>query len=449
MSTVIKIENLFKEYRLGVIGHDTLYRDMQSWWAMVRGKEDPNTLIGHKRNNSTEDHILALDDINLEVKNGDVFGIIGANGAGKSTLLKILSRVTAPTSGTVKVKGRIASLLEVGTGFHPELTGRENIYLNGAINGMYRKEVSRKLDEIVDFAGVEQFLDTPVKRYSSGMHVRLGFAVAAHLEPEILVVDEVLAVGDASFQKKAIGKMQDVSSAEGRTVLLVSHNMELIRKLCNRVVVLSKGELAVDGLPEDSINQYVGGIYREAGKYGIVKWENPKEAPGGSIVTLRSVCSKNTKGEICSEFTLREKILIQVEFSVLSDDYQICNTIGLVCISSKTHTPSGEFYVLDNYIEGEWGRQKPFKKGLYVSALEIPGDLLNEGIYSIIIDPFLPPADPDSSYQIRKHNALSFEIVDNFDPESARGSFPYDWQRGGSGYLIRPKLKCITKRIEE
>ncbi|MBT3879454.1 MAG: ABC transporter ATP-binding protein, partial [Candidatus Scalindua sp.] len=316
MSTVIKIENLFKEYRLGVIGHDTLYRDMQSWWAMVRGKEDPNTLIGHKRNNSTEDHILALDDINLEVKNGDVFGIIGANGAGKSTLLKILSRVTAPTSGTVKVKGRIASLLEVGTGFHPELTGRENIYLNGAINGMYRKEVSRKLDEIVDFAGVEQFLDTPVKRYSSGMHVRLGFAVAAHLEPEILVVDEVLAVGDASFQKKAIGKMQDVSSAEGRTVLLVSHNMELIRKLCNRVVVLSKGELAVDGLPEDSINQYVGGIYREAGKYGIVKWENPKEAPGGSIVTLRSVCSKNTKGEICSEFTLREKILIQVEFSV-------------------------------------------------------------------------------------------------------------------------------------
>ena len=238
MSTVIKIENLYKEYRLGVIGHGTLYRDLQSWWAKARGKPDPNSLLGVADPHEGKDRILALNDINLEVKDGEVLGIIGANGAGKSTLLKILSQVTAPTSGTIKYKGRVSSLLEVGTGFHTELTGRENIYLNGAINGMNKKEVSRKLDEIVHFAGVEQFLDTPVKRYSSGMFVRLGFAVAAHLDPDILVVDEVLAVGDASFRKKAIGKMQDVSKEEGRTVLFVSHNMESIKKLCARSILL-------------------------------------------------------------------------------------------------------------------------------------------------------------------------------------------------------------------
>mgnify|MGYP001159502950 CR=1 FL=1 len=231
MNNVIKIENLYKEYRLGVIGHGTLYRDLQSFWANIRGRDDPNSIIGneniginHKRN------ILALKNINLEVQKGEVLGIIGQNGAGKSTLLKILSRITSPTKGIIKIKGNVASLLEVGTGFHTELTGRENIYLNGAINGMNKKEIDKKLDEIVDFAGVEKFLDTPVKRYSSGMIVRLGFAVSAYIEPDILIVDEVLAVGDASFQKKAINKMKDVSSNHGRTVLFVSHNMNSIRK---------------------------------------------------------------------------------------------------------------------------------------------------------------------------------------------------------------------------
>jgi lipopolysaccharide transport system ATP-binding protein len=256
MSTVIKIENLYKEYRLGVIGHDTLYRDLQSLWAKIRGREDPNSLIGSAKNVCLGENILALNDINLEVKAGEVLGIIGRNGAGKSTLLKVLSRVTAPTKGCIKVKGRVASLLEVSTGFHSELTGRENIYLNGAINGMNRKEVSLKLDQIVDFSGVEQFLDTPVKRYSSGMHVRLGFSVAAHLEPEILVVDEVLAVGDVDFQKKCLGKMDSVAK-EGRTILFVSHQMQAITNLCHSVVLLDQGKISHHGNTGEMVSLYL------------------------------------------------------------------------------------------------------------------------------------------------------------------------------------------------
>lgn len=231
---VIEFDNVGKQYVLGTIGTGTLSQDLNRWWARIRGKEDPFLKIGEVNDRTKKgesNFVWALKDINFSVDEGDVVGIIGKNGAGKSTLLKILSRVTSPTVGTIKVKGRIASLLEVGTGFHPEMTGRENIYMNGTIMGMTKTEIDRKLDEIVDFAGVEKYLDTPVKRYSSGMMVRLGFAIAAHLEPEILVVDEVLAVGDAEFQKKAIGKMQDVSKGEGRTVLFVSHNMAAVKSL--------------------------------------------------------------------------------------------------------------------------------------------------------------------------------------------------------------------------
>jgi lipopolysaccharide transport system ATP-binding protein len=256
--TVIKIESLSKQYRLGVVNHGMLYRDLQGWWARARGKEDPNSMIGteNQEHAKTGDRFWALKDINLEVKQGDTLGIIGRNGAGKSTLLKVLSRVTAPTLGQINVKGRIASLLEVGTGFHPELTGRENIYLNGAILGMNKAETGRKFDEIVDFAGVERFIDTPVKRYSSGMYVRLAFAVAANLEPEILLVDEVLAVGDAEFQKKCLGKMGDVAK-EGRTVLFVSHNMAAIRNLCVRAILLKEGQIIVDGTSEEALNHYL------------------------------------------------------------------------------------------------------------------------------------------------------------------------------------------------
>ena len=254
--TVIKIENLTKFYQLGLINHGTLAKDLQGWWAKIRGKDDPNSQVSLLNSQNT-DFIYALKDVSFDVQQGEVLGIIGANGAGKSTLLKILSRVTSPTSGCIKIKGRIGSLLEVGTGFHPELTGRENIYLNGAILGMRKWEIDKKLDEIINFSGVEKFIDTPVKRYSSGMYVRLAFAVAAHLDPEILVVDEVLAVGDADFQKKCLGKMGDVSKKEGRTVLFVSHNMAAVRQLCTRGILLRNGELVFNGGTEDTINEYL------------------------------------------------------------------------------------------------------------------------------------------------------------------------------------------------
>ena len=255
---IISVENLSKKYRLGQIGTGTLSNDMKVWWALKRGMPNPMLKIGQEDHGNRKDgEIWALRGVNFTVQPGEVLGIIGRNGAGKSTLLKILSRVTAPTEGRVKVRGRIASLLEVGTGFHPELTGRENIYLNGAILGMTKQEIDRKFDEIVDFAEIEQFIETPVKRYSSGMYVRLAFSVAAHLESEILLVDEVLAVGDLEFQKKCIGKMGDIASEEGRTVLFVSHNMVSVRRLCERGILLNAGVIETMGPIDDTLNQYM------------------------------------------------------------------------------------------------------------------------------------------------------------------------------------------------
>ncbi|MFI5159467.1 MAG: ABC transporter ATP-binding protein, partial [Sphingobacteriales bacterium] len=255
----IQVENLSKAYQLGEFSTGTLTKDIHRWWMLTRGKEDPYLKIGETNDRAvkgTSDIVWSLKDINFEIKEGDAVGIIGRNGAGKSTLLKILSRVTAPTTGNINIKGRIASLLEVGTGFHPELTGGENIYLNGAIMGMSKREIKRKFDEIVDFAGVERYIDTPVKRYSSGMYVRLAFAVAAYLDSEILVVDEVLAVGDAEFQKKCIGKMSDVSKGEGRTVLFVSHNMTSIKNLCTRAVLLNNGLIVKQRQTQEVLDQY-------------------------------------------------------------------------------------------------------------------------------------------------------------------------------------------------
>lgn len=293
---VIRVENLTKEYRLGTINHGTLTQDLQSWWARLRGKEDPNSLITQHQASAVKGqpstlnsppglnpHFLALDDVSFEVRQGEAVGIIGRNGAGKSTLLKILSRVTSPSSGEVKIRGRIASLLEVGTGFHPELTGRENIFLNGTILGMRRSEIQRKLDEIVAFAEVEKFLDTPVKRYSSGMYVRLAFAVAAHLEPEILIVDEVLAVGDTVFQKKCIDKMQEVCS-RGRTILFVSHNFSAVKALCTRAILLNKGQQVFSGTVEDTIEAYSG-----------------EARLSGREIDLRSIERKGTAQELIFE----------------------------------------------------------------------------------------------------------------------------------------------------
>ena len=297
---ILKAENISKQYRLGQVGTGTLSHDINRWWHKIRGKENPYLKIGDTNDRSTKgtsDYVWALQDINFEVQRGEVLGIIGKNGAGKSTLLKILSKVTAPTTGSIKSRGRIASLLEVGTGFNGEMTGRENIFLNGAILGMTKKEITSKLDEIIEFSGCERYIDTPVKRYSSGMTVRLAFAVAAFLEPEILVVDEVLAVGDAEFQKKAIGKMQDISKGEGRTVLFVSHNMAAVRGLCTRGIVLEHGKVAFEGEIGKSVDYYLTSnnnltdVSTENGHFNFNNHPNKKIKDFG-IVNLEMRCNE-------------------------------------------------------------------------------------------------------------------------------------------------------------
>ena len=310
MSTVIKIENLSKYYRLGLIGGGTLNEDINRWIAKIRGKPDPLLKVGEKDyDNRKDDQIWALKDVNLHVQQGEILGIIGRNGAGKSTLLKILSRITAPTDGRIKIKGRVGSLLEVGTGFHPELTGRENIYLNGAILGMSRNEIAHKLDEIVEFSEMSKFIDTPVKRYSSGMTVRLAFAVAAHLEPEILIVDEVLAVGDAAFQKKCLGKMGDIAK-EGRTVLFVSHNMPAIEKLCSRVIILNSGKVFADTIASDALSIYYSSIMSPP-KCTLSK---RTDRTGTADVKIISFQIKNKAGEALESIRTGQDVIFQFKF---------------------------------------------------------------------------------------------------------------------------------------
>ena len=270
----LKAENISKYYRLGQINNGTLYADIQSWFARKLGKEDPHAKIGFDSAQSDKDGFWALKDINFEIKQGDRVGIIGRNGAGKSTLLKVISEITTPTTGNIYIKGRVASLLEVGTGFHPEMTGRENIYMNGAILGMKKTEITRQLDEIIDFAEIEKYIDTPVKRYSSGMYVRLAFAVAAHLQSEILIADEVLAVGDAQFQKKAIGKMSDLSTSEGRTILFVSHQMNAVKSLCKSGIVLECGKIIKQGEIEDSISFYQRDLFAQEKNEDLSEYDN-------------------------------------------------------------------------------------------------------------------------------------------------------------------------------
>ena len=293
----IKAENISKQYRLGEVGTGTLSHDLNRFWHKARGKENPYLMIGETNDRTTKgasDYVWSLKDLNFEIERGDAVGIIGRNGAGKSTLLKILSKVTKPTTGSIKINGRIASLLEVGTGFNPEMTGKENIYLNGAILGMRRAEITRKLDEIIDFSGVERYIDTPVKRYSSGMYVRLAFAVAAHLESEILVVDEVLAVGDAEFQKKCLSKMGDISKGEGRTVLFVSHNMASVKQLCSKGLVMRNGGLVFEGNSSSAINYYL-----KQEKNNIVKdLSHLKDRSGDRSVTLREFYLENEDGDL-------------------------------------------------------------------------------------------------------------------------------------------------------
>ncbi len=360
MGVAIKVEDLSKAYRLGEIGTGTISRDLERWFAKVRGKEDPFLKIGQENDRTvkgTSDVVWSIKDMNLEIQQGDAVGIIGRNGAGKSTLLKLLSRVTAPTTGIIKAQGRIASLLEVGTGFHPELTGKENIYLNGAILGMRRKEIQRKFDEIVDFAGVSRYVDTPVKRYSSGMYVRLAFAVAAHLDSEILIVDEVLAVGDAEFQKKCLGKMGEVSRGEGRTVLFVSHQMSSIRSLCNNCVLLQNGKLKTVGKTEDVIQLYSHEgnsssnknikYYDKHLKYVSIRQEN-------SILVLEAEYDSN--------------IIMDIPH------------LGFVIYNSQNQPVFGSNPTLDAV---EYDRKAGTKKGKISIRIENPK--LIDGVYSVLI----------------------------------------------------------------
>ena len=319
----IKAENISKQYRLGEVGTGTLSHDLNRFWSKFRGKEDPYLKIGEANDRTikgTSDYVWSLRDINFEVEQGDAVGIIGRNGAGKSTLLKLLSKVTKPTTGGFKVNGRIASLLEVGTGFNPEMTGRENIYLNGSILGMRRHEITRKFDEIVDFSGVERYIDTPVKRYSSGMYVRLAFAVAAHLESEILIVDEVLAVGDAEFQKKCIGKMGDVSKGEGRTVLFVSHNMAAVKSLCNNGIVLNKGIIEHIGEINSCVSHYLGG-----GKKGIANIKTFEDIAVEDVFKFNQIAIKGSKSSYQDLLLENNSLELTSEIEMLTDEPERCH----------------------------------------------------------------------------------------------------------------------------
>lgn len=369
----IKFENISKQYRLGVVGTGTISHDLNRWWHLVRGKEDPYLKVGEVNDRSSKaisQYVWALKDINFEVEQGDVVGIIGRNGAGKSTLLKLLSRVTTPSTGIIKAKGRIASLLEVGTGFHPELTGRENIYMNGTIMGMTKHEITRKLDEIIDFAGVEKYIDTPAKRYSSGMTVRLGFAIAAYLESEILVVDEVLAVGDAEFQKKAIGKMQNVSKREGRTVLFVSHNMGAVKELCNTGIILENGTIGETGDISHIVDKYlrstpISSIYKTT--------NNGIDKPFGYF---KSAKIYNKNGDIDDVFSINDEPYIEIEYTI-KQNVRNYNT------SFNLYSPLGIYVYASadtDLMEEITGERKA---GTYKAKISLPLFNLNSGIYKI------------------------------------------------------------------
>jgi lipopolysaccharide transport system ATP-binding protein len=377
MSTAISIEHLSKAYRLGTIGGGTLSQDLARWWARARHKPDPMLVVGEEHHaRRVGEQFWALEDVSFDVKEGEVLGIIGRNGAGKSTLLKILSQVTAPTSGQIAVRGRIASLLEVGTGFHPDLTGRENIFLNGAILGMTKAEIRRKLEEIVAFSECEDFIDTPVKRYSSGMYVRLAFAVAAHLEPEVLIVDEVLAVGDAQFQDKCLGKMQAVSRG-GRTVLFVSHNMGAVRRLCSRVVLLDGGRVASIDEPSHAIEAYLGDRAPSAGL-----WRREGAIPESTGIYFSEISLRNSKGAITNTMASTEpfEISLSVEVPTHTRPAQIA-----IRITNQEGVPV--FTTANTDVDK---RLLSVPRGRHRFAVTIPADLLCAGRYTMLFGAIIP-----------------------------------------------------------
>lgn len=423
MSLAIQVENLNKRYQLGSIGHGMLYRDLQSWWAKLRGTEDPNASIGESKPKMNEP-FWALRDVSFSVAQGEIVGIIGRNGAGKSTLLKILSRVTSPTSGSIKIKGKLASLLEVGTGFHPELTGRENVYLNGAILGMSKKEIRQKFDEIIAFAEIEQFIDTPVKRYSSGMYVRLAFAVAAHLEPDILVVDEVLAVGDIQFQKKCLQKMGDIGRS-GCTVLIVSHNITTIKRLCSEGVLLDKGKVVsiggINKVTEDYINTVIGhgqsGVYVHEGDTSVA-------------MSLSRVELLDREGNITPQVPFNEPFSVKIHYNVNQPLQNASVWVGLETADGIVVFNSCDY---DSDVALLGLRQA----GRFTATVNIPAYMLNTGYYRLVVG--LNCNRPVVSFA--RVETVTIEVMEQGCLDAIL--FPKSDRKG----VLQPRLEWVTDRI--
>lgn len=421
----IRVENLGKQFHIGALKNNRNLRE-----AFINGIKAPfrraaNLLQGHSSGAADlNEMIWALKDVSFEIRRGEAVGIIGGNGAGKSTLLKIISRITEPTEGFAEMRGRMGSLLEVGTGFHPELTGRENIFLNGAILGMKRIEIKRSFDEIVAFAEVEKFIDTPVKYYSSGMYLRLAFAVAAHLETDILLVDEVLAVGDSRFQKKCLEKMQDVGQ-KGRTVLFVSHSMPAITRLCKRVLLIENGFLSEDGPSDKVVRKYLAARRETTASR---EWTDPTKTPGGDIARLWAVRLRDEGGKIAETVDIRRTVTLEMEYDVLKSGYEL-----LPHFVFRTEDGTIAFITID--LDPAWQR-RPRPEGRYLSKVFIPGNFLAEGMY-IINAAVITSSE---NVQIWEREVISFMVVDSMDGDSARGG----WAGQMSG-AVRPALKWDTQ----
>jgi lipopolysaccharide transport system ATP-binding protein len=428
MATIIRVENLGKQYRIG--GPQAAYSTLRE--TLVGAARAPFKWVAQKRRGggSGGSMVWAVRDVSFEVQAGEVVGIIGRNGAGKSTLLKMLSRITEPTTGSVDLYGRVGSLLEVGTGFHPELSGRENVYLNGAILGMARQEITQKFDEIVAFAEVEKFIDTPVKHYSSGMYLRLAFAVAAHLEPEILIVDEVLAVGDARFQRKCLDKMRTVGQ-QGRTVLFVSHNMPAITRLCPRTIMLSEG-----GVLEDGPSHLVVSTYLNSGLGTVAarEWADADAAPGNEVVRLRAVRVVTETGATTEAVDIRKPVGIEMTFDVAQGGHLLVPNMGF-------YNEESVLMFLAHDCDPEW-RGRPRQPGRYMSTAWVPGNFFAEG--SITVDVAVSTHVPSVGVHLHESDAVAFQVIDSLDGDSARGDYA-----GPMPGVVRPLLNWSTGFGEE
>lgn len=426
----IRVDGLSKQYKIGLAKrrHDTLRDEITDALTSIFRFNGNGSAPRAQRSNS-HDTFWAIKDVSFEVKKGEVLGIIGRNGAGKSTLLKILSRITEPTEGRAEFHGRVGSLLEVGTGFHGELTGRENVYLNGAILGMKKTEIDRKFDEIVAFAEIEKFIDTPAKRYSSGMYVRLAFAVAAHLEPEILIVDEVLAVGDVTFQKKCFNKMGNVAR-EGRTVLFVSHDMPSVTGLCERILLLDQGRLLIDGPSHKVVAAYLSSGVTATGER---EWADAEQAPGGEVARLRAVRVRTEDGCLADVVDIRRPVLIEMEYDVLKPGYRLMPNF-------QFYNDEGIHLFAAHDMDRIWrGRRRPI--GRYISTVELPGNFLSDG--SVFVGACLETVDP-VIYQFEVSEAVVFQVTDTLDGDSARADYA-----GPMGGVIRPLLKWNTRSNQD